>query len=343
MLTNTQILEFRKYLKKAKNPLFFFDDDPDGLCSYLILKKYVGNGKGAVLKTTSILDLNLYHKVEEYNPDYIFILDIPIVTQEFVDRCDVPVIWLDHHSPVKLKKIKYFNPMLKSKTTIPTTYMAYKIAEEKELFLGTLGSIADWHYPEYAKEFSDKYPDILPKKINNPPEAIFNSKLGELINIFSLSLKKPTSKVHRMANTLIKIEDPYELLEEKSSKAKFILREIKPLQTDYNKVIRYVEKQKPKRDKLFILELPKTKNSYTSTISNYVIYKYPKKIILIIRKKEDRVMMGIRSHKINIREPLAKALNELDGFGGGHENACGASVNIDQFDEFIKRFKEYLK
>ena len=51
MLKKTQIEEFRKYLKKSENPLFFFDDDPDGLCSYLILKKYIDKGKGAVLKT----------------------------------------------------------------------------------------------------------------------------------------------------------------------------------------------------------------------------------------------------------------------------------------------------
>jgi single-stranded DNA-specific DHH superfamily exonuclease len=343
MITKSQILEFRKYLKSAKNPLFFFDDDPDGLCSYLILKKYVGRGKGAVLKTTSVLDLNLFHKVEEYNPDVIFILDIPIVSQEFLDRCDVPVLWLDHHAPIKRKGVKYFNPMLKSENTIPTTYLAHKITEEKDLFLGTLGSISDWYFPEYVKEFSKKYPDLLSSKIKTPPEAIFDSKLGELINIFSLSLKKSTSKVHKIANLLLKIEDPYELLEAKTSRSKFIQREVGPLLVDYNKVIRYIQKQKPTRDKLFILELPKTKNSYTSTVSNYVIYKHPKKIIIIIRKKEDRIMMSLRSHKINIRDPLTKALEGLDGFGGGHENACGASINIGQFEEFIQKFKEYLK
>ncbi len=343
MLTQTQIKEFRKYLKEAKNPLFFFDDDPDGLCSYLILKKYIDKGKGAVLKTTSVLDVNLHHKVEEYNPDVIFILDVPIVSQEFIDRCDAPIIWLDHHSPIKRKNVKYFNPMLKSNKTVPTTYMAYKITEEKELFLGTLGSIADWYLPEFAKEFSKKYPDILPSKLKTPPEAIFDSKLGEIINIFSLSLKTSTSKVHRIANLLLKIDDPYELIEGKTSRSKFILREVGVLLSDYDKMMKYVEKQKPSKDKLFIIELPKSKNSHISTISNYLIYKHPTKIIISVRKKEDRIMMSLRSQGINIRDPLTKALEELDGFGGGHENACGASININQFEEFIKKFKEYLK
>ena len=343
MLTKTQILEFRKYLKKAKNPLFFFDDDPDGLCSYLILKKYINKGKGAVLKTTSVLDLDIFHKVDEYNPDVIFVLDIPIVSQEFIDRCEVPILWLDHHSPIKRKGVKYFNPMLKSKKTIPTTHMAYEITERKELFLATVGTISDWYLPKYAKEFSKKYPDLLPLKTKTPPEAIFDSKLGDIINIFSLSLKKQTSTVHKIANLLLKIEDPYELLEGKTSKSKFIIREIKQLLVDYKIVMDYASKQKPGRDKLYILELPKTNNSYISILSNYAIYKHPKKIIMAIRKKGDRVMMSIRSHKINIREPLEKALENFDGFGGGHENACGASVNIEQFEEFVKSFKDHLK
>ena len=74
MITKKQIEEIRGYLNKAENPLFFFDDDPDGLCSYLILKKYIGKGKGVVLKTKPILEEGFYMKIQEYNPDYVFIL-----------------------------------------------------------------------------------------------------------------------------------------------------------------------------------------------------------------------------------------------------------------------------
>ena len=40
MLTDAQIQEIRGFLEKAENPLFLFDDDPDGLTSYLLLKKH---------------------------------------------------------------------------------------------------------------------------------------------------------------------------------------------------------------------------------------------------------------------------------------------------------------
>jgi single-stranded DNA-specific DHH superfamily exonuclease len=343
MLTTSQIEEIRGYLKKAENPLFFFDDDPDGLCSYLLLKKYIDKGKGVVLKTKPILEEGLYMKVQEYNPDYIFILDIPIVEQEFLDRANVPVIWLDHHKPLERKGVKYFNPMLgEKKDNRPTTYWAHKITEEKFPWLATLGTISDWYYPTFAKEFSKQNPKLLPTKIKKPDEAIFNSKLGELITIFSMVLKNATSKVHKMANLLIKIDDPWELLEKETPRSKFIHREISKHLNEYKESFKKIDQLKPTKDKLFQIYLSPTKNSYTSLISNYLIYKYPKKVIMVIRQNEDKVIMSIRSATTKIAPILEKSIEGLDGFGGGHEFACGAGVAKDQFPEFLERFQAQI-
>lgn len=343
MLTKNQIEEIRKYLNKAENPLFFFDDDPDGLCSYLILKKYIGKGKGVVLKTKPILEEGFYMKVQEYSPDYIFILDIPIVDQEFLDKVNVPVIWLDHHQPLERKGVKYFNPMLgEKKDNRPTTYWAHKIAEEKFPWLATVGTISDWYYPTFAKEFAKENPKLLPAKIKKPEEAIFNSKIGELITIFSMVLKNATSKVHKMASLLIKIEDPWELLEKETPRSKFIHREISKHMNEYNELFKKIDKEKPTKDKLFQLYLPPTKNSFTSIISNYLIYKYPKKIIMVIRQNEDKIIMSIRSATTKIAPIVKTSIEGLDGFGGGHDFACGAGVAKDQFKEFLERFQAQI-
>ena len=340
MITKKQIEEIRGYLNKAENPLFFFDDDPDGLCSYLILKKYIGKGKGVVLKTKPILEEGFYMKIQEYNPDYVFILDIPIVEQEFLDKVNVPVIWLDHHPPLDRKGVKYFNPMLAApKNNKPTTYWAHKIAEEKYPWLAAVGTISDWYYPSFAKKFSKEYPNILPAKIKKPEEAIFDSELGELIKIFIMVLKNATSKVHKMANLLLKIEDPNELLHKTTPRAKFIHREISKHMNEYDELINKIKEQKPTKEKLFPVYLPPTKNAHTSTISNYLIYTYPKKVIMVIRQNEDKIIMSLRSATIKIPEILNKALNGLDGFGGGHDFACGAGIAKDQFDEFLERFQ----
>ena len=49
MLTKKQIKEIKEHLDKAQNPIFFFDNDPDGLCSFLLLQRYCEKGKGAYL------------------------------------------------------------------------------------------------------------------------------------------------------------------------------------------------------------------------------------------------------------------------------------------------------
>ena len=46
MLTSKQIKEIRKALEEATNPLFFFDDDQDGIAAYLLLKRKYKKGKG---------------------------------------------------------------------------------------------------------------------------------------------------------------------------------------------------------------------------------------------------------------------------------------------------------
>jgi len=42
-----------------------------------------------------------------------------------------------------------------------------------------VGCISDWFVPEFAKEFSKKYPDLLPKdlKIKSPGTVMFGTKL----------------------------------------------------------------------------------------------------------------------------------------------------------------------
>ena len=53
MLTKEQLEELREELQTCKRPLIFFHDDPDGLTSFLLFYRFVGDGKGIVLKTAT--------------------------------------------------------------------------------------------------------------------------------------------------------------------------------------------------------------------------------------------------------------------------------------------------
>ncbi|MDP2908070.1 MAG: hypothetical protein Q8O03_09140, partial [Nanoarchaeota archaeon] len=119
MITEKQISEIKGFLDKSENPLFFFDDDADGLCSYLLFKRYVNRGKGVVIKSSPVLDVSFLRKVEEYSPDIVFILDKPMISEDFIEGVHVPIVWVDHHNPVDVKGVRYYNP----KVNNPDVYL----------------------------------------------------------------------------------------------------------------------------------------------------------------------------------------------------------------------------
>jgi len=51
---------------------------------------------------------------------------------------------------------------------------------------------------------------------------------------------------------------------------------------------------------------------------------------------------SIRS-KTPIRGALEKALEGIEGYGGGHENACGAVIKEEYWKQFLKNFKREIK
>ena len=177
--------EIRKELDSSENPLIFFDDDPDGVVSYLQLYKYMKKGN-AIMVTGYVTD-KFAEYVVKYNPDKIFIVDKPVITQEFVDKAKKPIIWIDHHQPLNLENVKYFNPMsTEPRINPPASHLTYQ-ATKSSLWLSTIGTLADTQITEVVEEFSKKYPDILSKEELNE-KAFVNPKIIKMINsiIFGL-------------------------------------------------------------------------------------------------------------------------------------------------------------
>ena len=165
MLNETQIKEIREHLEKAQNPLFFFDNDNDGLMSYLLLRRFIDRGKGIVVKGTHNLSRTYYKRVKELKPDYIFILDIPSVEKEFLEIAEkegLPIVWIDHHNanlgvevPLMHSSLfNYYNPFHNDKTNEPVAYLCYKIInQKKDLWLAIIGCISDYYLPDFYDEF----------------------------------------------------------------------------------------------------------------------------------------------------------------------------------------------
>lgn len=338
MLTKQQLQEIRDNLDSCKNPLFFFDDDQDGLSSFLLLYRYKKEGNGFIVKTTPKIDEQFVRHVANYNADKVFILDIAVVEQEFIDNAKVPVVWIDHHNPLERYNVKYFNPRING-DSVPTTYMCYNITRQ-DLWIAMVGCIADWHIPEFIKDFRKQYPDLIDTDYKVVGDIIYNTKLGKLIRIISFILKGKKEDVSKSIRVMARVGSPYEILNQETAQGRFLYKRYEHMSSRYEPLMKELSQQIKKiNDKLVVFKYKDDNTSFTSDLSNEAIYRFPNKIILVAREKEGEMKCSIRSNSKILPPLIDKAMAGLKGFGGGHEYACGLNIDVQDFDEFVRRFR----
>lgn len=340
-LNQKQVQKIREELETAKNPIYFFHDDADGLASFLLFYRFLKEGKGIIVKTTPKIDRKFIKKVEEYNPDKIFILDIALVDQEFIDAVKRPVIWIDHHEPMERYNVKYFNPRIENKKdNIPASEICYDVVQQ-DIWIAAIGAIGDWRWPKFIDKFKKKYPGLIPEEFKDPESALFESKLGLLIKILSFNLKETTSAAMKSTKILTRIKNPEEILNQETPAGRFIYKRYEKLNKEYEKELKKSLKTS-KKEKLLEYHYTHKKISFTKDIANELLHKFPDKIILIAREKSGEMKISLRSKNINLKPILEKALQGIEGFGGGHENACGANINANDYKQFIENLKSQL-
>lgn len=333
----------REKIESSERPLFFHDDDPDGLVSFLLLYKMVKKGKGVIIKASPEIKKEYLRKVEEYGPDLIVILDKPKVCPEFVEGVrDITTIWIDHHEPQNPEGIHYFNPRIeKDSDNRPVSYFAYKINnDKKDLWLAMTGCVSDWFLPKDLKgEFIEAYPDLLSEEQDIAPKALFDSGLSVLCKAFSFVLKGRGSDVSRSIKILTRVESPYEILKKESSRGRLIYNHYDHMNDEYLEILNSVDTSD---EKLILFFYEAKKVSFTADLSNELLHRFPNKVIIIGREKDGQMKMSLRSANHNLPKLLKHALKGVDGYGGGHKNACGSAVKVEDFDKFINQLKSKL-
>ena len=351
-----QLEKVKEELDNCERPLFFFDDDPDGLSSFLQLYRYKNAGKGVVVKVHPVLDETFLNTVKDYGPDKIFILDIPKVSEEFLKKLKRPIVYIDHHSIAQheIDNYTYFNPHIYDEDDARcVSYWCHEIVnlennneedeanQDKDLWIAMVGCVGDWFLPDFKDKFSERYPKLLDKNINKPEDALFNSKLGKLARIFSFILKGQHKNAVACVKVLTRINDPNDILEQASSQGKFVYRRFEKINKHYEDLINSATEKVPSGPVLEFLYTEK-QWSFTSDLSNELLYKYHDKIIMVCREKSAEFRCSIRSTKHKLPDRINKALTGLDGYGGGHQLACGACIKSHHFKKFLERFKMEL-
>ncbi len=340
MLTEKQYSEIRSELLSSSNPLFLFHDDPDGLTSFLLLYNLVRNGTGMMVKSVPRVDDRFVRKASDDAYDKVFIMDIAMVEQSFVDAVRKPVIWIDHHPPMKVDGVKYFNPRVGDiKDNYPASYLCYKVSQRREdLWIAMVGTVGDWMIPEFAPEFAKQYPGLWSDKVRKPDDALFETMLGTLIKIFSFVLKGATSDAVKCMKMLTRITDPYEILEQKTPAGKYLFKKYEKINRDYREIYESAKKEVTKSK--FVIYTYSGEQSLSGEVANELLHFHPDKVIIVGRRRDGEVRMSLRGSDKNIILPrLKNALEGVSGYGGGHEYACGSAVKEEDFDRFIENFK----
>ena len=342
MLTEDEVVKVKDHLDNCQRPFIFFHDDPDGLASFLLFYRYKGEGRGYPLKAFPKLTEQHAQKVHEYGADKVFILDIAMAEQEFFDALKgTPCVWIDHHQPQERTKVEYYNPRLRDNLNVPTPVGCYQVVKQ-DLWIATVGSVGDWYLPPYAKDFKEQYPDLLPE-ISTVEEALFNSPISPLVQLFSFILKGPTGEVMQAIKVMTRIESPYELIKEETPRARLLSKKYKRVKQVYDTLLKSAEK-KVTDDPLLVFTYSEDTLSLTKDLANELLYKYNDKIIVLGREKSGELRCSLRSGpKTKILPILNRALVGIQGYGGGHEHAVGSAIKKEDFEQFLDNLRRELK
>jgi len=342
MLSQQQLEEIKQSLENSQSPLFFFDNDCDGLCSFLLLQRALGRGKGVAIKSFPDLDKGYVRKLHELNPDAVFILDKPNVSKEFIQGVlekNLPLVWIDHHEvqiPTDLQGVNYYNSF---PTAEPTTYICHQIFKRKQdEWIALIGCISDVYMPDFAKQFAEEFPELFNASLS-AFDSLYRTEIGKAAKILGFGLKDSTTNVVRLTKFLIKAKSVYDVLNDQIDK---------PLHKKYNELNNHYQKLVSKAmsaisaDSNLIYFAYSGEFSISAEISNELYFRYPDKTIVAVFKKQDKANISIRGKSAKIIT-LAAIKNIEGATGGGHKEATGAQVPIDKLEEFKKNIEELTK
>jgi single-stranded DNA-specific DHH superfamily exonuclease len=343
----TTLQEIRKRIEKSTSPFALYDDDADGLSSFLQIKRKFPKLEGMPVKgKPEVPSEPFLTKIHEHCSDLILVLDKPKISEEFLQKANLPIIWIDHHTPPESTKgTRYYNPRTRKNyknTAPPVAYWVYQMLKSKELlWIAQAGIIGDYH-DFLPKEFIKNYRHLLPEENLSIDEIAYNSPFGEIICIFDFALKGKNSDVHDSIIALSKVKEPEEILNQSTPEGKYLYQRYLYLKKEYDSLLNQAIAGDTGEGP-FIFIYPNKKFSFSQHLASELNYKIRKEFIMVGRDKGDEVIFSIRSKTIDLRPIVKSSLEGVEGYGGGHPFACGAHIQKHSLLIFLDNFLRIIK
>ena len=139
---------------------------------------------------------------------------------------------------------------------------------------------------------------------------------------------------------LTRIKSPDEILKQETPQGKYIYKRYEKINKEYKEMLFQI---KATRSKLIVFIYKQDKMSFTADLGNELLFKYPKKLILVGREKNGEVKCSMRSSTVRLPPIIKEALKGVDGYGGGHTYACGCCIKKRDFKKFVENIKKLIK
>lgn len=348
MLSSDQLADLRATLERSQNPVFLYDNDADGLCSYVLLRRFLGRGKGIAVRTHPDIDIGYATKAMSLGADLIVVLDCPFLGDAFVSEiaaAGLPLVWIDHHvvdSPhYTHSSVQVFNPALAKGDTWsdePVTYWCYEATRQTDsLWIAMMGCIADHFLPPFASDFAKRYPDLWRTGIRRPFDAYYESDIGNLAQAIGFGLKDSVSHVVYLQNFLIACPHPSALGAELTSGSSFA-RKYADIKKRYDALLIDALHQPPGS---FIFYQYGGTLSMSADLANALSHRYPGKYIIVAYVLGGVCTMSLRGDRVKgMLEELLPLFPHSRG--GGHHDAVGARIDSGDLDRFVDLFGKLL-
>ena len=202
--------------------------------------------------------------------------------------------------------------------------------------MAVVGCIADHYLPKFSKEFAKEFPDYWGKNIKEPFDAYYETEIGRVAQALNFGLKDSVSNVVRLQNFLITIRGPGEVFLESSYNYLF-RKKYEEIRRKYDELMkRAVEFA---GEKIVFFEYG-GELSISADIANELSHKFKDKIISVAYRKGEVVNLSMRGK--NVKRILERILRKINGRGGGHEEAVGAQVSVDDLGKFREELERVV-
>lgn len=303
-------VDFLKNLKASDNAKIFSHVDTDGICSLVILIKFLRR-RGIIEKEK----LPVY-QLTDVPPNFLdtarIMIFLDLNSDTIYNYINEKSLLIDHHIFGKKPKGVFYNPReAEPGLYIPAAHLVYDICSEIEEMedarwiaaIGILGDKGELN-SKICKDFVEVFENIY--ELQKVSDFIYSAFLveGNLGN-------------ERMVKALLNATSPKDILEDPYFKYCF-----DEVQLEVAKAGKKLEK-----DGIFRFVDIKSRYNIKSIVAAQILDKEKNVIVVACTEADGFSKMSIRTDtSINLGTITKKAADLAGGTGGGHEKAAGARV-----------------